>query len=100
MIKMLTFSSREEWLHNRLKGIGGSEVSAIVGQNPYMNNFELWEYKTGRKQPEDISNKSYVIFGANAEEHMREMFKLDFPELKNEEKAAEHAKKCNIQHNI
>ena len=27
-------------------------------------------------------------------------FTLDFPELKNEEKAAEHAKKCNIKHNI
>ena len=27
-------------------------------------------------------------------------FTLDFPELKNEEKAAEQAKKCNIKHNI
>ena len=27
-------------------------------------------------------------------------FTLDFPELKNEEKAADHAKKCNINHNI
>ncbi len=27
-------------------------------------------------------------------------FTLDFPELKSEEKAAEHAKKCNINHNI
>ena len=27
-------------------------------------------------------------------------FTLDFPELKNEKKAAEHAKKCNIKHNI
>lgn len=82
MVKMHIFNSRDEWLKNRLKGIGGSEVSAIVGHNPYMNNVELWEYKAGHKQPEDISNKSYVIFGANAEEHMREMFKLDFPELK------------------
>lgn len=81
-IKMLTFNSREEWLANRTKGIGGSEISAIVGQNPYMNNVELFEYKTGRKQPEDISDKPYVIYGTKAEEHMREMFKLDFPDLK------------------
>lgn len=81
-IKMLTFNSREEWLANRTKGIGGSEISAIVGQNPYMNNVELFEYKTGRKQPKDISDKPYVIYGTKAEEHMREMFKLDFPNLK------------------
>lgn len=82
MIKMLTFNSREEWLANRTKGIGGSEISAVVGQNPYMSNLDLWELKTGRRQPVDISDKPYVQFGIKAEDYMREMFKLDFPELK------------------
>jgi len=30
--------------------------------------------------PEDISNKPYVKYGTEAEQYLREMFKLDFPE--------------------
>ena len=80
VIEMKILSSREEWLANRFNGIGGSEISAVVGCNPYMSNTELWEYKTGRKEREDISDKPYVQYGIKAEEHLRELFKLDFPE--------------------
>lgn len=75
-------SSREEWLENRRKGIGGSEISAVVGCNPYMDNVALWEIKTGRHEAEDISDKSYVQYGTRAEEHLRALFALDFPEYK------------------
>lgn len=77
-----TFRSREEWLKARTSYIGGSEASCIVGMNPYMTNVELWEIKTGRREREDISGKSYVRYGTNAEEHLRELFKLDFPDLR------------------
>ena len=80
MIEMKILSSREEWLANRFNGIGGSEISAVIGCNPYMSNTELWEYKTRRKIPEDISDKPYVLYGTKAEEYLRELFKLDFPE--------------------
>lgn len=79
-VEMKIFPNREEWLKNRLKGLGGSEISAVIGQNPYMTNIELWELKTGRKTPEDISDKPYVKYGVEAEKHLRELFKLDFPE--------------------
>lgn len=79
---MIQLCSHEEWLQNRRNGIGGSEISAIIGQNPYMDNITLWEYKTGRKQPEDISDKPYVQYGTKAEMHMRELFKLDFPQYR------------------
>ena len=79
-IDMSILNSREEWLKNRMNGIGGSEISAVVGLNPYLDNVTLWEYKTGRKQPEDISDKPFVKYGTNAEHHLRELFKLDFPE--------------------
>lgn len=82
MVKMKTFSSRDEWLKNRASGIGGSEISAVVGLNPYMSSTQLWEIKTGKVQPEDISDKPYVRFGQQAEEHLRALFALDFPELK------------------
>lgn len=81
-VEMLILKDREEWLKNRMNGIGGSEISAVIGCNPYLDNVTLWEYKTGKKQPEDISDKPYVKYGTNAEYHLRELFRLDFPQYK------------------
>ena len=80
-VEMLVLKDREDWLKNRMNGIGGSEISAVIGENPYLSNVELWEQKTGRTKPEDISDKPYVKYGTNAEHHLRELFKLDFPQL-------------------
>lgn len=79
MIEKIILTSREEWLKHRIQGIGGSEISAVVGLNPYMSNVELWERKTGAVEPEDISSKPYVQYGTQAEPLLRELFKLDFP---------------------
>lgn len=78
----MAIKTREEWLEIRKSGLGASEVSAIVGMNPYMTNIELWEYKTGLKEPEDIGDKPYVKYGLEAEKHLRALFALDFPEYK------------------
>lgn len=80
MIKMIQLKSREEWLANRMNGIGGSEISAVIGCNPYLDNVTLWELKTGRRTPSDISDKPYVKYGTQAEMHLRGLFRLDFPE--------------------
>lgn len=77
---MIQLASRGEWLANRMNGIGGSEISAVVGCNPYMTNIELWQIKTGQAQARDISNEPYVIYGTQAEEHLRALFALDFPQ--------------------
>ena len=81
-VAMRTFSSREEWLKKRKSYIGGSDAGAVMGLNPYMSNVDLWEIKTGRKESPDISNESFVKFGHDAEPFLREMFKLDYPEIK------------------
>lgn len=80
MVTMHTFESREEWLKARAGRIGGSDASAVVGLNPYMDNVTLWKIKTGQLVQEDISEKPYVKYGTQAEDHLRELFKLDFPE--------------------
>lgn len=72
--------SESEWKKIRLTGIGASEASAIVGMNPYMSNIELWQYKTGLLEPEDISDKPYVKYGTEAEEYLRALFALDYPQ--------------------
>ena len=68
------------WLKARGYGIGGSDASAILGMNPYKSNIELFEEKTGRLLPEDISDKPYVKYGSQAEPLIRLLFILDYPE--------------------
>ena len=72
--------SRDVWLAERFNGIGGSEAGAVLGLNKYKTNVQLWEEKTGLRQISDISDKPAVAYGKNAEQHLRELFKLDFPQ--------------------
>ena len=74
------FENEQQWLKGRMNGIGGSDASAVVGMNPYKSNIDLFEEKIGRVMPKDISDKPCVIYGKNAEEYIRELFKLDYPE--------------------
>lgn len=40
--------SRSEWLAERRKSIGGSEIGAVLGLNSYAGPFSVWANKTGR----------------------------------------------------
>lgn len=80
MIEKKLFGSREEWLAARSGRIGGSDAAAIVGESPYMSNTELWEIKAGTRLQKDISEEAHVKYGAEAEEHLRALFALDFPQ--------------------
>lgn len=79
-VTLLVLDSREEWLQCRTSRIGGSDAGAIIGENKYKSNIELWQEKTGRIKPEDISQKPFVKYGNDAEPLLRELFKLDNPE--------------------
>lgn len=43
-----TATPREDWLAARSKGIGGSEITSVMGLDPYCTPYALWERKTGR----------------------------------------------------
>ena len=79
--------TREEWLEARKNGIGGSDAATILGLNPYKTTIQLWEEKTGKREAEDISEKPYVRYGTEAEDLLRQLFALDFPqyEVRHEE---------------
>lgn len=85
MVNWTYFPTRAEWLKNRRNGIGGSDIAAVIGENPFMSNTELWEIKTGRREQADISDLPRVAYGVNAEELLVKLFELDYPE-----KQAEH----------
>jgi len=81
-IKLLKFENREQWLKARSEhGIGGSDAACIVGANPWRTNRDLWEIMTGRQDPRDISDKAAVKYGSQAEEYLRELFRLDYPDM-------------------
>jgi len=80
-VQMQTFGSREEWLQARKNYLGGSDAAAAIGKSPWKDNVTLWMEKTGQAAAEDISGKPYVKYGTAAESHLRELFRLDFPEF-------------------
>lgn len=82
MVLMKVYNSREEWLEARTSCIGGSDAGCILGLNPWKTNQRLWEEKTGRTKPDDLGENKLVIYGQKAEPMLRELFKLDFPEMK------------------
>lgn len=48
-----TTETRAEFHARRAKGIGGSDVGAILGVDRYKDAEELWLLKTGQKEPDD-----------------------------------------------
>lgn len=81
MISMEILNSRNDWLVARQNRIGGSEAAAVIGKSKWMSNVDLWELKTGRKEPKDLSSNEAVQYGTEAEKHLRALFALDFPEF-------------------
>lgn len=59
---------------DREKFIGGSDIGTIMGANPWKSAYTLWAEKTGRIEPEDISDKEAVWWGTNMEELVAKRF--------------------------
>ena len=41
MITKTPITSREQWLEERKKTVGGSEIGAILGMNPWQSAYSL-----------------------------------------------------------
>lgn len=73
MAKVLTTEmSREDWLRERQKGIGGSDASAILGFNPWKSPFELYIEKTS-DTVQEIDNEA-IHWGNVLEDVVAEEF--------------------------
>lgn len=81
MINVKQLESREEWLEVRKKSLGGSDAASVLGLSPWKSNVKLWLEKKGELEIEDISDKSYVKFGIEAEKPIRDLFTLDHDEF-------------------
>lgn len=65
--------SHEEWLRWRKKGIGGSDVSAILGINKWTSAIELWLDKTNQKN-DPVEVNEAMEWGTILEPIIREHF--------------------------
>lgn len=65
-------NAREQWLRARSKGIGGSEITAVMGLDPYMTPYALWERKTGRVS--DNADNKFTRAGNYLEDAVSQMF--------------------------
>lgn len=66
-------TTREEWLKERRKGIGGSDVGAVLGLNQWRSPLDVFNDKTGREK-KDVSNKEAVHFGTILEDTVAKEF--------------------------
>jgi len=61
-------------MDDRIKYIGGSDASGVLGLSRWDSQLKIWAIKTGRVLPEDISKRVNVKLGNKLEETVAEMF--------------------------
>ena len=77
----IKYKTKKEWLQLRIKGIGGSDASSILGLNPYKSNLELWKEKTletSDKKTFNNETKEIIEYGTKAEAPLRDLFNLTY----------------------
>lgn len=71
-----------QWLQARKEGIGGSDAAAILGMSKYATPLTVWLEKTGRSEPDDLSENESVYWGSTLEEVVGREFKKRHPDFK------------------
>lgn len=55
----MTVQARIDWLKQRQSGIGGSDIAAICGLNPFKTPLQVWQSKINPVVDEEISEPAY-----------------------------------------
>ena len=72
MITKVKTATHEEWLEERKKSLGGSDIGAILGMNEYSSPYKVWAEKTG-KLPAFEGNE-WTRLGHDLEGYVAERF--------------------------
>ena len=67
-----TGMSRNDWLQERRKSIGGSEIGAVLGLNKWASPYSIWANKTGRVP--DAEPNEAMRQGADLEDYVARRF--------------------------
>ena len=66
--------SKAQWLKDRSKGIGGSDMAVLLDISPFKTQYQLWAEKLGLVESEDISALPHVQRGVQGEKIARMKF--------------------------
>lgn len=72
MITKIKTTTHEEWLEERKKSLGGSDVGAILGMNEYSSPYTIWAEKTGKLPP--FEGNEWTRLGNDLEGYVAERF--------------------------
>lgn len=92
--------THEEWLEDRRKGIGGSDVATILGLNKYKSVYQLWLEKTGQVEVTSAQSEA-AYWGNTLEEVVAEEFsKRTGKKVRRRNRVFEHSKYPFLRANI
>ena len=72
MITKIKTTNHEDWLEERKKSLGGSDVGAILGMNEYSSPYTIWAEKTGKLPP--FEGNEWTRLGNDLEGYVAERF--------------------------
>lgn len=75
-------SGSKEWHDARAKGIGGSDIGAILGQSPFSTRDDIFKSKTGQTVPEEKTNNGALFRGDAWEAHIARRFAQENPDYR------------------
>lgn len=71
-ITKIKTNSREEWLEERKKSLGGSDMGSVLGMNEYSSPYTVWAEKTNRLPPKEETE--HMRLGNDLEDYVAQRF--------------------------
>lgn len=80
--KEIRFDNREEW--KKARRIGGSDLATLMGEGKWQTINDIFNrlVHPSRVKKNNLDKNARVQEGAKAEEHIRNLFKLEHPKIK------------------
>lgn len=72
MISKVKTNNRQEWLAERKKSLGGSDMGAVLGMNSYTSPMAVWMDKTGRLPEKEQTE--WMRLGTDLEDYVAQRF--------------------------
>lgn len=72
MITKIKTNTHEEWLAERKKSLGGSDVASVLGMNEYSSPYTVWAEKTGKLPP--FEGNEWTKLGNDLESYVAQRF--------------------------
>ena len=72
MITKIKTDNRAQWLAERKKSLGGSDMGAVLGMNNYTSPMAVWMDKTGRLPEKEQTE--WMRLGTDLEDYVAQRF--------------------------